>query len=59
MNLRGVAQGVLTNVVLTTIELTGLLLVILVGIWAMTQGDADFSRVVAFDTPEDKSSSWR
>ncbi|WP_262852765.1 APC family permease [Mumia quercus] len=55
INLRGVAHGVLTNVVLTTIELTGLLLVILVGIWAMTQGDADFSRVVAFDTPEDKN----
>ncbi|TNC34229.1 APC family permease [Mumia zhuanghuii] len=55
VNLRGVAQGVLTNVVLTTIELTGLLLVILVGLWAMTQGDADFSRVVAFDTPEDKN----
>ncbi|WP_167003041.1 APC family permease [Mumia sp. ZJ430] len=55
INLRGVAHGVLTNVALTFIELTGLALVILVGIWAMTQGDADFSRVVAFDTPDEKN----
>jgi amino acid transporter len=29
--------------------------VILVGFYAVTQGKADFSRVVVFDTPEDKS----
>jgi APA family basic amino acid/polyamine antiporter len=55
INLRGVGESVKTNVVLTLIELTGLLLVILVGLWAIGGGDADFSRVVAFDTPEDKS----
>ncbi|MGH3458947.1 APC family permease [Aeromicrobium sp.] len=55
INLRGVSESVKTNVVLTLIELTGLVLVILVGIWAISGGDADFSRVVAFDTPEDKS----
>ncbi|MGH1565635.1 APC family permease [Mumia sp. DW29H23] len=55
VNLRGVAHGIMTNVVLTLVELTGLLLVLLVGVWAIVQGDADFSRVVAFDTPEDKN----
>ena len=55
INLRGVGESVKTNVVLTLIELTGLLLVILVGFWAIGGGDADFSRVVAFDTPEDKN----
>ena len=55
INLRGVAESVKTNVVLTLIELTGLLLVILVGFWAMGGGDADFSRVVAFETPDDKN----
>ncbi|WP_370614190.1 APC family permease [Mumia sp. Pv 4-285] len=55
VNLRGVAHGIMTNVVLTLVELTGLLLVLFVGLWAMSQGDADFSRVVAFDTPEDKN----
>jgi amino acid transporter len=55
VNLRGVGESVRANVVLTLVELTGLLIVILVGIWAIGGGDADFSRVTAFDTPEDKS----
>src|SRR5918997_1022042 len=49
INLRGVAESVKTNVVLTLVELSGLLIVILVGVWAATQGKADFSRVVIFD----------
>ena len=55
VNFRGASESVKTNVVLTLIELSGLLLVILVGIYAISGGQADFSRVVAFDTPEDKS----
>lgn len=55
INLRGVAEGVYTNIVLTMVELSGLLIVILVGVFALTQGQADFSRVVLFDTPEDRS----
>src|ERR671910_1110842 len=55
INLRGVAESVNTNIVLTLVELSGLLIVIFVGLYAVTQGKADFSRVVIFDTPEDKS----
>jgi basic amino acid/polyamine antiporter, APA family len=55
VNLRGVAESVNTNIVLTLVELSGLLIVIFVGLYAVTQGQADFSRVVIFDTPEDKS----
>ena len=55
INLRGVAESVKANVVLTLVELSGLLIVIFVGFFAVTQGKADFSRVVMFDTPEDKS----
>ena len=56
INLRGVGESVKLNVVLTIIEISGLLLVILVGLWAFTRGgDIDFSRVVAFDTAEDKN----
>ncbi len=55
INLRGVAESVKANIVLTCVELSGLLLVIFVGIFAVTQGKADFSRVVMFDTAEDKS----
>lgn len=55
INLRGVSEGVKTNVVLTMIELSGLLLVILVGFYAIAGGDADWGRVVAFETPDDKN----
>lgn len=56
VNLRGVGESVKLNVVLTIIEITGLLMVILVGLWAFTGGaDVDFSRVVAFDTASDKN----
>lgn len=56
INYRGVGESVKLNVVLTIIEITGLLVVILVGLWAFTGGaDVDFSRVVAFETAEDKN----
>ena len=55
INLRGVAESVYANIVLTCVELSGLLIVIFVGFFAITQGKADLSRVVVFDTPEDKS----
>jgi APA family basic amino acid/polyamine antiporter len=54
VNFRGVSESVMLNVVLTLVELSGLLFVILIGLWAILGGNADFSRVVAFDTPEDK-----
>ncbi|SEH62855.1 Amino acid transporter [Mycolicibacterium rutilum] len=56
INLRGVSESVKLNVGLTIIEISGLLLVIFVGLWAFTQGgDHDFSRVVVFESGEDRS----
>jgi basic amino acid/polyamine antiporter, APA family len=57
VNYRGVGESVKLNVGLTIIEITGLMLVIMVGLWAFTGGgaDVDFSRVVAFDTATDKN----
>ncbi|OLT50950.1 APC family permease [Cellulosimicrobium sp. CUA-896] len=55
VNVRGVSESVRTNVVLSLVELSGLLLVIFVGLWAMTQGRADLSRVVVFESADDKS----
>lgn len=56
INLRGVGESVKLNVFLTIIEISGLVLVILVGLWAFTRGgDVDFSRVVAFETAGDKN----
>jgi amino acid transporter len=57
INLRGVSESVKLNVVLTIVEITGLLTVIAVGLWAFTQGgdNLDFSRVVMFETESDRS----
>ena len=54
VNFRGVGESVKANVVLTMVELSGLLLVIFVGLYAVTQGNADFSRVVVFESADDK-----
>lgn len=56
VNLRGVGGSIKLNVVLSCIEAAGLLLVILVGLWALLDGrHADYSRIVAFDTASDKN----
>ena len=57
VNLRGVGESVKLNVVLTIVETAGLLMVILVGLWAFTRGDVDFSRVVAFETAATRTRS--
>jgi amino acid transporter len=54
VNLRGVGESVKTNVVLTLIELSGLLMIIFIGIYAMTQGRADFTEVTVFASEEGK-----
>ncbi|HEY7054044.1 MAG TPA: APC family permease [Mycobacterium sp.] len=56
VNLRGVSESVKLNVFLTFVEITGLVIVVLVGLWAIFSGvDTDFSRVIAFDTSEEKN----
>ena len=55
VNFRGVGESVKANVVLTLVELSGLLLVIMVGFWAIFGGQGDFSRTVVFESPSDKS----
>ncbi|MDT0323312.1 APC family permease [Streptomyces sp. DSM 44918] len=50
VNLRGVGESVKANVALTAVELSGLLIVIGVGAWAVLQGKGEFSRVTEFDT---------
>jgi amino acid transporter len=54
VNFRGVGESVKLNVVLTMVELSGLLLVIFIGLYAITQGNADFGRVVVFESAEGK-----
>ncbi|WP_245745831.1 APC family permease [Nocardia altamirensis] len=50
VNLRGISEGVKLNVLLTCIELTGLLIVIGIGCWALGAGTGDFSRITEFET---------
>ncbi|WP_197378709.1 APC family permease [Mycolicibacterium mengxianglii] len=56
INLRGVSESVKLNVVLTIIEITGLVTVILVGFWAFTQGgdNLDFSRIILFESESER-----
>jgi APA family basic amino acid/polyamine antiporter len=51
VNLRGVGESVKANVVLTLIELTGLLIVIAIGVWALGSGDGDPGRLTEFNVP--------
>jgi APA family basic amino acid/polyamine antiporter len=55
VNFRGVGESVKINVVLTLVELSGLLLVIFVGLYALSGGNADFTEVVVFESSGDKS----
>jgi APA family basic amino acid/polyamine antiporter len=50
VNFRGVGESVKANVVLTCVELSGLLIIIGIGVWALGGGEGDFSRVTEFDT---------
>jgi basic amino acid/polyamine antiporter, APA family len=48
INFRGVGESVKANVVLTCVELTGLLIIIFIGLWAIGAGQGDVSRVMQF-----------
>ncbi|MGG5258887.1 APC family permease [Phycicoccus avicenniae] len=55
VNFRGVGESVKANIVLTCVELSGLLLVIMVGFYALFAGKTDFSRTMVFESPGDKN----
>ena len=52
VNFRGVSESVRVNVVLTLIELAGLLIIIAIGAWALSRGVGDTSRLLDFDTAD-------
>jgi amino acid transporter len=59
INFRGVGESVKANVVLTCVELTGLLIIIAIGFWAISKGQGDVSRVMEFKAPpEGQSLFW-
>jgi len=55
VNLRGVGESVKANVVLTCVELTGLLIVIAIGAWALLHGDGNTARLTEFKVPDGES----
>ncbi|MGI6853282.1 APC family permease [Mesorhizobium sp. 1B3] len=58
INLRGVGESVKTNVVLTCVELTGLLIIIFIGLSAIFGGQGDVSRVMQFSASADSGAFW-
>ncbi|MDI3421936.1 APC family permease [Streptomyces luteolus] len=50
LNLRGVSESVKTNVVLTLVELTGLVVILAVGAYAVLTGDGEPSRLTEFES---------
>jgi APA family basic amino acid/polyamine antiporter len=55
INFRGVGESVKLNVLLTCVELTGLLIVISIGAWAIGGGNGDLSRLTDFTAAEGES----
>lgn len=53
VNFRGVGESVKANVVLTIVELTGLLVIITIGVFAIFSGDGEPARLTEIDTGGD------
>jgi amino acid transporter len=58
VNFRGVGESVKANVVLTCVELTGLLIIICIGMWAIFQGNGDVSRITQVKATADGGMFW-
>ena len=52
VNFRGVGESVKANVVLTCVELSGLLPIVFIGLWALGGGGGDFSHVTQLQAPQ-------
>jgi basic amino acid/polyamine antiporter, APA family len=58
VNFRGIGESVKANVVLTCIELTGLVIIIMIGFWAIAAGQGDVSRALTFEPAGDRGIFW-
>jgi len=58
INFRGVGESVKLNVVLTAVEVSGLLIIIAIGLWAIGAGTGDLSRAMEFNTSADGGAFW-
>lgn len=58
VNFRGVGESVKVNVLLTVVELSGLLIIIGIGFWAIMGGQGDVSRAFIFQPAQDHGLFW-
>ena len=58
INFRGVSESVKVNVVLTCVELSGLLIIVVIGIVAISSGAGDVSRALEFKPADDGGLFW-
>jgi basic amino acid/polyamine antiporter, APA family len=58
INFRGVGESVKFNVLLTCVELTGLLIIIFIGFTAISAGQGDVSRITQFKPGVDGGMFW-
>lgn len=49
VNFIGITESVVANVVMTFVEIAGLVIVMIIGVWYVAQGDADFGTLTSFD----------
>lgn len=50
INFIGITESVVVNMLMTFVEVLGLVIIMTIGIWHVAGGDADFGRLVQFDT---------
>ena len=50
INLVGITESVVANMVMTFVEVGGLLIILAIGIWAVVTGDVEFARLTEFST---------
>lgn len=50
VNFIGITESVVVNMLMTFVEVAGLAIIVLCGIWYAAEGNADFGRLVEFDT---------
>lgn len=58
INLRGVGESVKFNVVLTCVELSGLLIIIFIGLWAIGAGEGNVGRAMEFKPASEGGAFW-
>lgn len=50
VNFIGITESVVINMLMTFVEISGLVIVMIIGVWYVAQGDADFGRLTEFET---------